>query len=658
MPERLRRFASSSTWSILFLFTSVSLLVSVVVGAAQQSGGSEEDLLLTPQEEEDLLSGDEDLLSSDDSLLLDDSLDLDEAESVRDETAQSAAEAHRSLFLEDRFPSADTCATCHPTQYREWSVSQHAYAQLSPLMMAMQNFINVSTSTTNGDFCLRCHAPVGSTLGEPLAMSNLDRHPASREGITCISCHRVSRSYGRMFGRLALDEGSIVAPVKGPSTNAQLQRVLDQPETYRVVTDLDQPGRKIHGDVEQFFEITTPGFCGSCHDVVASNGFRIEDAFSEYKHSPAAANGVTCQDCHMGTEQGVASGYGFGPAAVVGGVPTEPRKLTNHFFGGPDYSIVHPGIFPHNVEAASFKTPREWIEFDWEAGWGTDAFEDSVPDDYTFPRAWRSIDDRYDARSIIEDQLELLAWAREKRLEVMRNGFELSEIRVEKNTRDGLEFEVDLSNGTDGHSVPTGFDAERLIFLEVTVRDANGDAVFLSGDRDPNGDLRDLHSAYVNAGVVPLDPYLVSLQAKTLTRLNRGGEQESVLPINTSVSSIPLVRPDARATALYGRPRGVRKHRQGIPPGGTRTARYEVRADQLTGPGPYQIEVNLRFQAVPINLIKTISPVGFDYEMSPREVADRVIEGGGIIYSREKTIDLPGSTRTVNRIETAAGSGQ
>ena len=654
------RAGTSSARVIFILVTLFVCLMTFTGGAeliAQQTPPGtetvpdppvpEEDELLN--EDDDLLGGDDqDLLGTEDSLLGGDDSLVSEESLYGAETAGSpdeepavaeitAADRHEALFLEDRFPSADTCATCHPAQYREWSVSQHAYSQLSPVMMAMQNFINKSTSTTNGDFCLRCHAPIGSALREPFAMSNLDRHPASREGTTCISCHRVARTYGKTSGRTAIDEGNIVAPVKGPTGNEELRRVLDHPEEFRVVTDAAQPGRKIHGEVEPFFALTTPGFCGTCHDVILNNGFRLEEAFAEYKHSPAAARGVTCQDCHMGKVQGADEGYDHGPAAIVGGIPTKPRKLTSHFFGGPDYSLIHPGIFPHNVKAASFKSPREWIEFDWKAGWGTDEFEDQVPDDFEFPAAWRAIDDRYDARAIIEDQLELLEWAAGKRLEVMRNGFTLSEIRIDESRDRGLRFSVDVGSGTDGHLVPTGFDAERLIFLEVTVRDAAGDVVFVSGDRDPNGDLRDLHSAWVNAGRVPLDEHLFSLQSLILTRLNRGGEQEQVLPLNTSVSSIPLVRPDARATIIYGRNKGARKHRRGIVPGDSRTAVYEVGPDELSGNGPYDIEVNLRFQSAPVNLVKTIASVGFDYEMSPREVADRLIEGGAILYTRRAT---------------------
>jgi len=110
----------------------------------------------------------------------------------------------------------------------------------------------------------------------------------------------------------------------------------------------------------------------------------------------------------MATEPGVPSPYAEAPAAMVGDKPTTPRQRTNHMFIGPDYSVVHPGIFPHNTRAAELATIREWLTFDWRAGWGTDEFEDSRPDDFEFPERWRSIDDRYDAHDLIAENLALL----------------------------------------------------------------------------------------------------------------------------------------------------------------------------------------------------------------------------------------------------------
>ena len=624
--------------------------------------GGQDDLLT---ESDDLLlddgsedSGEGDLLSDEDSLLDGESL-ADEAEST-DEVAEaaeeetlSAAEQHEALFAESRYPSANTCAACHPKQYREWSVSQHAYAQLSPVYMAMQITINSLTSATNGDFCIRCHNQVGMNMGESIYASNLDRHPTSREGITCVVCHRVNKNYGKVSGRLALEEGDLYTAIYGPSGGGELNRVLDSPGEYQVSTDRDQPGRAIHATAEQFFALTEPAFCGSCHDVTLLNGFRLEEAFTEFKQTKAAAAGISCQDCHMGVTQGLAEGYEMGPAAEVGGVPTASRRLTNHFFAGPDYSIIHPGLFPHSVEATALATQREWLKFDYEAGWGTDEFEDSVADDHEFPEPWQWVDARYDARAILDEQFERLEWAREKRLEVLKHGFELSDIRVRSADASGISFEIDVINPMDGHGVPTGFDAERLIFLDVTVTDPVGNVVYRSGDRDPNGDVRDSHSLYVHNGELPLDKDLFNLQTKFIVRPVRGAEREQVLAVNTSSAALPFIRPETRATTIYGRPRGARKHKQTIEPNGSRTAQYRVNGQGVSVPGEYSIDIKLVSQMIPVNLIDAIKGVGFDYSMSPKQIADRVVDGALVVWEKTTTVMVDSQTADEAKIATA-----
>ncbi|MEL6962646.1 MAG: multiheme c-type cytochrome [Pseudomonadota bacterium] len=556
-----------------------------------------------------------------------------------DDEPQDAQAAHDDLFGESRYPSAATCGTCHPKQYEEWAISQHSYAQLSPVYMAINNFLNFSTSSSMGDFCLRCHNQVGANLGESPFISNLERHPTSREGITCVVCHRITKGYNKVSGRLALAEGSLLDPVMGPEGNAEMERVLKD-DKYRVVTEEDELGRKIHTEAKKFEPISTPTFCGSCHDVTLFNGFRLEEAFSEYRLSPAADRGVTCQDCHMGKIQGIPSDFDYGPAAVVGGVPTKPRKLSNHLFSGPDYSVIHPGIFPHNADAQQLATLEQWLEFDHEAGWGTDAFEDSAPSDYEFPETWASIDDRYDAREILDTQFERLDFARKKRLEVLRNGYHLGDIRIEEASTDGIEFEVEVKNITDGHNVPTGFTGERVVWLEVTVKDAEGNVVFVSGDRDPNGDLRDLHSLYVHNGELPEDPFLFNLQSKFVVTQGRGGEREAVIPIPYTVTALPIVRPTTLSLVFAGEPTTERNHRKGIEPLGNRWAPYEIGGDKLTGKGPYTATVRLNSQMVPVNLITAVQRVGFDYGMSAKEVADAVVAGADILWEKMVTFDV------------------
>jgi hypothetical protein len=570
----------------------------------------------------------------------------DEAKKKRadDEARRKAADAeHEKLFLETKYPSAVTCSTCHVKQFEEWSVSQHAYAQLSVVFNAMQTKININTGGTNGDFCIRCHTPLGMNLNESVYGSNLDRTPASREGLTCVACHRVNQAYGKISARMGTIEGDIYSPVYGPKGGAELKRVLSKPEEYRVTTSKDKPGRAIHRQVNQAFFLTKPQFCGSCHDVTLLNGFKLEEAFTEFKASPAVReNGTTCQDCHMGRVQGVVSGYDFGPAAIVGGVPSKDRKLTNHTFAGPDYSVIHPGLFPQNAEAQKFKTPAEWLQFDYKAGWGTDKFEKSVSKDYKFPATWQSRDERYDAQAILKVQFERLAKVRQLRLQVLRNGIHLSDkINIIRSDTSGLQFSIDVINATPGHGVPTGFDAERLYFLEVTVTDSHGNKVYVSGDRDPNGDVRDSHSVYVRNGERELDEDLFSLQSIFLVRTIRGGEREQILPTNLSADVLPFVRPETRATTLVGHPLGARKHKQTIEALGRRTATYTVPASKLRSGEHYTITTRFIVQMVPVNLVDAVQDAGFDYGMSPAEIARAIINGSLVLWTRSAEVTLP-----------------
>ena len=80
-------------------------------------------------------------------------IEVMEEEVADEEDVAAAAAEHAKLFVENDYPSATTCATCHPKHYKEWSVSQHSYAQLSPVYLSFSSFTNEITSGTNGDFC-------------------------------------------------------------------------------------------------------------------------------------------------------------------------------------------------------------------------------------------------------------------------------------------------------------------------------------------------------------------------------------------------------------------------------------------------------------------------------------------------------------------------
>jgi len=596
-------------------------------------------------------------------------------------------EVHQQLKTENAYVSATKCQACHPAHFEDWSISQHAYSQTSPVYMAMQNAINVLTHGTNGDFCIRCHNQVGMNKKEPTFMKNAHRHPASREGITCIVCHRISPgddiskedainegslNYGKVSGRMDLFEGDLNDLVFGP----------DGGHGSKANDEINSVKQDIHKASGKFDQISTSGFCSTCHDVNLYNGFRLEEAFSEYKSSPAAKKNISCQDCHMGVSQGEVvlgadgkidrfNNYKHGKVALSS---SKDRKMTNHMFSGPDHSVVHPGIFPTSDDLVKMATLEEWLDFEFEAGWGSQRWENQhmkngedyliPPDKDGKPSRWTYRVHREKARQIILQQFHRLANARRGRVGVLKKGFRLVPlenesglIKVNKASKTDLRFDVAVKNPTDGHNTPTGFIAERLIWVRVEVtKSGEKKPIFLSGDLDPNGDLRDSHSLFIHdAGsrktigdgfeaqrllykptkLIPhdtlekikFDTQLFSLQSKFITRNIRGGEREQVLAINHSVDTLPFIRPSTSSTVLTGQPGGARIHRLSLPPLSTKKVSYKVDKKKMKGPGTYNINVQLKVGMVPVNLIDAIKGVGFDYDLSTRTIARRIVHG-------------------------------
>lgn len=541
----------------------------------------------------------------------------------------SAIKSHDKLFKKAEFPSAQECGACHLQIYREWSVSRHAFAQISPTFLAYQATLVKLTKGTLGDFCERCHTQVGMFTGEPILTANSNRAKVALEGITCVVCHRVPEAYGKITGRFPLEPGDIRNPIYGPREGDELRRVLDShsddpPKTHREARLLDQ--------------VSQPGFCARCHDVRLANGIRFEDLFSEYKQTPAAKRGVKCQGCHMGPISGIPSEYPPASAAIVRGVPTRPARRTNHMFPGPDSSVVHPGIFPINPEAQEFATPEEWLSFDVEAGWGSEAFEKSVPEGAQFPGIWADPEERIAAREIIDQQLALLAENRARATTLLRNGYGLGEVRIIEREK-GLKFDVEVKNLTDGHSVPSGLIAERNVFLQIIGTDADGKVLFRSGDLDPNGDVRDTHSLYVHNGAVPLDEQLFNLRSPILVRTIHGGEREQVIPANYSLNPLVFMRPSDTPSVLFGGTRDLRLQKKNIEALGHRWASYHVRPELLTGRTPYRLNIKLVAGQLPPHLIHAISGVGFEYGLSARAIGDKLVDLYRVLWERNVVIE-------------------
>ena len=184
--------------------------------------------------------------------------------------------APESFTRIERSLAPSDCGGCHPVQLADWLTSLHSKA-MGP-GVAGQLVEMWKNDPESARSCLTCHAPMTEQsrhVSQGKAMIPNPGFDASLEaqGLACAVCH--VRSHQR-FG-----------PPRRDGSTAPMA-----------------PGAKPpHNGVTRTSAFLRSEFCASCHqfppDGFALNGKLLENTFEEWWASPAARQGLQCQDCHM-----------------------------------------------------------------------------------------------------------------------------------------------------------------------------------------------------------------------------------------------------------------------------------------------------------------------------------------------------------------------
>jgi mono/diheme cytochrome c family protein len=167
--------------------------------------------------------------------------------------AQGEPPAHWSGLERSLHPAA--CGTCHPRQHYDWKDSLHARA-------FSYGFIADTLFADDGS-CLNCHTPLREQWDDAALRST---------GINCASCHL--RSHARHAPQLAEH-------------------------------DLLESRRDgVHDGARRHDYLSSSEFCKHCHQFKPGESVMLErgllmTTYDEWEGSPAAAEGKTCQSCHM-----------------------------------------------------------------------------------------------------------------------------------------------------------------------------------------------------------------------------------------------------------------------------------------------------------------------------------------------------------------------
>ena len=238
---------------------------------------------------------------------------------------------HQTVFL-----ASSACQTCHPKQYEEWRTSMHAYAMHSPVFIAFTDYVLKGSGGTLGTFCVRCHTPIGTSSGESPILPNDKRSEVALDSVGCMTCHSQHTNQAEASAQIPVPIPGDPEPIiYGPYYGSDEHNPTGDPNDQLIKTPHEARYSK-------YFK--SANLCAACHDVLTPDGFRIEEAYSEWKNGPYARKGIVCEDCHMGPEPGKPSfrseltrdyivDHNIFPQAPL-------RYRTNHSFTGPDYSML------------------------------------------------------------------------------------------------------------------------------------------------------------------------------------------------------------------------------------------------------------------------------------------------------------------------------
>lgn len=214
------------------------------------------------------------------------------------------------------FEGEQNCNTCHAAIVNEWKHSGHAQSSVGYRFLEMigekkndgkpvQGW-SLSRDLPEGKtVCVSCHAP-GVGAGQA-GLENIEEVVGvDRLGVHCDFCHKVGgikqKEVGLAHGRDLLE--------------------LYRPEKGQVFFGPMKNAKRNDNSFTPVFQQSV--FCASCHEGTMF-GIHAYTTFSEWKKSPAAAQGLQCQACHMkpdGKMENIAPGKG--------GIKRNPMELASH----------------------------------------------------------------------------------------------------------------------------------------------------------------------------------------------------------------------------------------------------------------------------------------------------------------------------------------
>jgi tetratricopeptide (TPR) repeat protein len=200
------------------------------------------------------------------------------------------------------FPKAEYCGHCHQEAYAQWRQALHSNSFRTPFYRTSVNILVRTKGIEFSRHCDSCHNPIAVLSGGLTQDSHVDRS-FDQDGLTCMTCHSVQHLQSTSGnGGFVLGVPAVMVDEKGNRITGQV--------SYDEI--LAHPERHSKAVMQPFYR--DPEFCAACHKANLPNplneykfirAFTVYDEWQNSKFSKRnpltfySADFNTCQGCHM-----------------------------------------------------------------------------------------------------------------------------------------------------------------------------------------------------------------------------------------------------------------------------------------------------------------------------------------------------------------------
>ena len=252
----------------------------------------------------------------------------------------SQTETYHGSFIEEReIARSEECALCHTDIARQWQQSVHRHAADDPTYVTNIKLLSDKKGIEATRYCEGCHAP-GALLTGQLSAGGLhggiEGTAANRDGVGCMSCHNIDK---------VMHTQGVASFRYGPPS-AYLFEETNNPLVSKLRRWLLQLNPSLHREEMARSPLRSSELCATCHaqfmdkDMNQWGWVKMQDEYSAWRNSPFSGHNsdefgqpatVTCQGCHMAPETADDPSAGAGGLVAGHYFPAANTLVARHF---------------------------------------------------------------------------------------------------------------------------------------------------------------------------------------------------------------------------------------------------------------------------------------------------------------------------------------